>query len=154
MADSNVKKILSVCATVGSKLPNLEIKNGQLIFVRDKHRLAFDYDDKRVFYNQIEELDTEADRISILAPVSGCYYFVIETAVLWIYKNDWIQITTPPEEVVCIGTKLPELGSIKTLYVNKQEKEISVWNQETSEYITVSNYSDSINDTEIDSLFK
>ena len=82
MAD-NTYPILSVCATVRSKLSDLVIKNGQMIFVQDKHKIALDYNGKRVFYNQIEELATEQERTSLLAPVSGFYYFVIDTAVLW-----------------------------------------------------------------------
>lgn len=154
MADVvTTKTVLSVCATVASKLPDLAIKNGNLIFVQDKHRIAFDFNDKRVFYNQIEELATEADRKAILAPVAGYYYFVIETAVLWTYQNGWVQLTTQPEEIVFIGTEMPELGSAKTLYVNKANKEILVWDNETNKYITVSNYSDTISESEIDSLF-
>lgn len=93
MADSITYPILSVCTTVGSRLPSLAIKNGQLIFVRDKHKIAFDYDGKRDIYNTITELETESERTALLAPVTGMYYFVIETATLWTYQNGWIQIT-------------------------------------------------------------
>ena len=155
MTDLNSKApILSVCATVASKLSDLSIKNGNLIFVQDKHRVALDFNDKRVFYNQIEELGTEAERQSILAPVSGLYYFVIDTAVLWTYQGGWIQITTPPEDVVFIGTDMPELGRKKTLYVNKTEREIMVWDDETNAYVVVSDQTKSISESEIDSLFK
>ena len=64
MADTNLKSILSVCATVGSKLSDLTIVDGQLVFVQDRHRIALDFNGKRVFYNQIEEIATEADRKS------------------------------------------------------------------------------------------
>lgn len=155
MADLTTKPILSVCATVGSKLPSLVIKDGQLIFIPDKHKIALDFGGKRTFYNQIEELATEQDRISILAPVTGCYYFVIKTAVLWTYQNGWVQITTPPEQVVFIGATLPELGSEKTLYVNREEKTISVWNTETQSYDVVANKTEYefASEEDIDSLF-
>lgn len=85
--------ILSIAATTGSNLPNVPVKNGQMIFVHDKHKLAFDLDDKRVIYKEIIELATEASRTSLLAPISGCYYFVVETALLWAYRDgEWIQI--------------------------------------------------------------
>ena len=77
MADLTTTTVLSVCATVGSKLSDLTIKDGQLIFVRDKHKIALDFGGKRTFYNQIEELATEGARTSMLAPVTGLYYFVI-----------------------------------------------------------------------------
>lgn len=154
MADtSTTKTILSVCATVASRLRDLEIKNGNLIFVQDKHKIALDYGGKRVFYNQIEELATEAERVAILAPVTGSYYFVIDTAVLWTYQNGWVQMTTPPEEIVFIGTEMPELGSVKTLYVDKLNKAISVWDADTNQYIIVADTKEAVSESDIDSLF-
>lgn len=99
MADSNTMPILSVLTTVKSKLSDLAMKDGQLIFVRDKQEIALDYDGNRKIYKQIEELATESDRTSILAPVTGRYYFVVETSVLWTYQDGWVQITTPPKDV-------------------------------------------------------
>ena len=45
--------IMSLIATSSARIRQLPIKNGQLVFVKDLGRIAFDYDDKRVFYNQI-----------------------------------------------------------------------------------------------------
>lgn len=137
MADSTTQTVLSVCATVGSKLPDLVIKDGQLTFVHDKHKIALDFGGKRTFYNQIEELATEAARTSMLAPVAGLFYFVIETAVLWTYRDEWVQITTPPKEVVFFGTELPSLGTTKTLYVDTASKEISVWDEDNQTYTVI-----------------
>ena len=154
MADLTTTPVLSVCATVGSKLPDLVIKDGQLIFVRDKHKIALDFGGKRTFYNQIEELATEAARTSLLAPVAGLFYFVIETAVLWTYRDGWVQITTPPKEVVFFGTELPELGVTKTLYVDTSRKEISVWDEDTASYIVVADKTKELTAEDIDALFK
>lgn len=155
MTDTTTYPILSVCATVGSRLSELTIKNGQLIFVQDKHRIALDYGDKRVFYNQIIELETEQARKSLLAPVTGSYYFVIDTAVFWSYqKSGWIQITTPPQEIVFIGTELPELGSAKTLYVDKVNKEISIWDEVTSQYVVVANNTVEMTVEDVDAIFQ
>lgn len=96
MADLITKSVLSVYATVESNLANLAVKDGQLIFVQDKHKIALDFGGKRTIYNQIQELATEGSRISMLAPLSGAYYFVLETSVLWTYRNGWVQITTSP----------------------------------------------------------
>lgn len=153
MADTTTKAILSACATVGSKLSDLAIKNGQLVFVQDKHRIALDFNDKRVFYNQIEELSTETERASMLAPVNGIYYFVIDSAVLWTYQNRWIQITTPPEDVVFIGVELPVMGSNKTLYVDMTGG-ISVWDDTTQEYTVVADKCGSISTADITALFE
>lgn len=143
--------ILSVCATVGSRLSELVIKDGQLIFVQDRSRIALDYNGKRVFYNQIEELSTEQERLSLLAPITGKYYFIIETAVLWTYQSGWVQITTAPEDIVFIGTEMPELGQQKTLYVDKLSKEISVWDDD--EYVVVADKTNEITNEDIEGLF-
>lgn len=141
-----------VIATTSSRIKDLVIKNGQLIFIQDLCRIAFDFNGKRVFYNQITEVETEYERSSLSDP-SG-YYFVIETAVLWLYKDGWIQITGSPEEILFIGTELPELGQAKKLYVSKTEKEISIWDDETNGYIIVSDYTNDITDEDIENLFK
>lgn len=99
MADSASSSVLSTIATVNSKLSDLEVKNGQLIFVQDKNTIALDFGGKRRFYKQIEELSTEDSRASLLAPVTGQYYFVVETGVIWTYQNGWVQITTTPSDV-------------------------------------------------------
>jgi hypothetical protein len=47
----------------------------------------------------IEELPTDGARLALLAPVTGAYYFVVETGVLWAYQDDWIRLTTSPEAI-------------------------------------------------------
>lgn len=140
MAETVNTAPFSVIATTSEKLSSLVIKNGQLIFIQDKHRIAFDFKDKRTFYNQITELDTDYERGTLSSPSNG-YYFVIETAVLWFYNDGWVQITQHPDNVVFIGAELPELGnaSEKMLYVNKARKEISVYDKDNNSYLVVAN---------------
>lgn len=153
MAENMLKNVLSVCATRSDRLPELPIKNGQLIFIQDKCRIAFDYGDKRKFYNQIELLEADYERVNLEDPINGHFYFIVDTAVLWFYQNDWVQLTTAPEEIIFIGTEMPELGVEKTLYVDKDKKEISVWDD--GEYIVVSDKTNvgSISESDIDLLF-
>lgn len=157
MADTilNTSPILSVCATTGERVRELTIKDGQLVFVQDKHRIALDFNGKRKFYNQIEELNTELERTSLLAPISGMYYFVIETAVLWTYQGKWIQITSKPEEIVFIGTVMPELGKAQTIYVDTTNgsENISVWDESSSGYTIVADKTQEVTDEDIESLF-
>lgn len=151
MADTViVKPIMSLIATTSPKVKDLVIKNGQLIFIQDLGRIAFDFKGKRVFYNQIVELNTEAERQLLETPLAG-YYFIIETATLWHYLNGWTQITEKPKDIVFVGVELPELGQEKTIYVNKEAKEISVWDD--GEYITVSNYTGEASADDIENLF-
>lgn len=153
MTDNKTKTILSFCATVSDKVKDLVIKDGQLIFIHDEGRLALDYKGKRTFYNQIIELEAEAERRTLSEPINGKYYFVIETAVFWRYFNGWQQLTTAPEDIIFIGTEMPELGQPKTLYVDKENREISVWDEEQTDYLKVSNYTGTISVDEISALF-
>lgn len=152
MAETATKSVLSVCATVSSRVKDLVIKDGQLIFIQDSNKVAFDFGGKRRFYNSIITLDSEYER-TVYEAVNGQYFFIIETAVLWTYNDGWIPITTPPDEVVFIGTELPALGQAKTLYVNKEEKEIAVWDEGSSDYLVVSDKTISISEEEISLLF-
>lgn len=99
MADLTANPVLSAITTSNSRLSELPVKDGQLIFVQDKSMIAFDYGGKRVPYRQIEEISTESARTSMLAPVNGHYYFVVETGVMWTYRNGWVQITSTPSEI-------------------------------------------------------
>lgn len=154
MADESLKAVMSVVVTTASKLTDLAIKNGQLIFINDNKRIALDFNDKRVFYNQIVVLQTESERTGLLAPIQELFYFVVETAILWTYQTTgWIQVTKNPSEIVYIGDDLPEVGITKNIYINKAEKNISIWDEETSGYIKVSDCADPIDTEEITSLF-
>lgn len=143
---------LKVIATSSSKIRDLVIKNGQLIFIQDLKRIAFDFNDKRVFYNQIVELNTESDRLALENPLNG-YYFVIGSACLYHYKDGWTQITGKPQEVLFVGVELPELGQEGKLYVDSDDGEISIWDDETGKYIIVSNYTEEISEQDIEGLF-
>lgn len=149
---SGVSNGLKVIATSSSKIRDLIIRDNQLIFIRDLGRIAFDSKGKRVFYNQIVELETEAERLALVNPING-YYFVIGSACLYFYKNGWVQITERPQEILFVGVELPELGQEGKLYIDTDDREISVWDEETDAYITVSNYTAEVTDADIDSLF-
>lgn len=153
MADT-LNPILSVISTTASRLPDLAIKDGQLIFVKDSQKVALDIGSKRTFYNQITILQTESERQSLLAPISGLFYFVMENAVLWLYNQSWIQITTPPENIVFIGEELPELGSKEVAYINTADKCISVWDDLQQKYMVVADKTEPITDEDILKLFE
>jgi hypothetical protein len=152
MADTVTKNVLSLIATNSSKLRDVVIKNGQLIFIKDLGRIALDFNNTRTFYNQIVELNTEGERLGLKSPLNG-YYFVIDEACLWFYNGEWVQITHKPEEVVFIGVELPQLGQKNKLYVDVDDKEISVWDEDSNKYITVSNYTQEASKEDIENLF-
>lgn len=147
--------IMSLVATNSPRIRELPIKDGQLIFIQDLGRIAFDFKGNRVFYNQIVELETEAERLMLDDPLDG-YYFIIGTGCLWFYKDGWTQITEKPEEVVHIDVELPQLGQAKenVLYVNKTEKEIAVFDSASNNYVVVSDYTNECTDEDVENLFK
>lgn len=155
MADkTTTKSIMSLIATSSSRIRDLVIKDGQLIFIQDLGRIAFDFKGKRVFYNQIAELNTEAERLALDSPLDG-YYFVIDSACLWFYKNGWNQITEKPKEIIFIGVELPELGQENKIYVTTEDgKEcISVWDDDSEKYKVVANRTYSMTSEEVIALF-
>lgn len=154
MADA--KSILNlVVADKKSKLSDFAIGHQQIIFLQDKRLIALDYNGKRTFYNQVEILATDSEREELIDPSQGLFYFVVGTARLWFYDTDWIPVTTPPQEIVCIGTELPELGSENTLYVNKAsgKESISVWDKESQSYKYIAGKAKAISSSKIDELF-
>ena len=154
MADTTTKSVLSLVATSSSRIRELPIKDGNLIFVQDIGRIAFDFKGKRVFYNQIVELNTEADRLALEDPLDG-YYFVLGSGILWLRKGDWIQITERPKEIVQIGIELPQIGQEGKLYVTTKEGEenISVYDENSSKYVVVADKTQSMTVDEVIALF-
>ena len=152
MADTFSKNVMSLIATNSSRVRDLVIKNGQLIFIQDLGRIALDFNGIRTFYNQIVELNTEEERLALESPLNG-YYFVVDEACLWFYNGEWVQITHKPEEVIFIGVELPQLGQKNKLYVDIDDQEISVWNEETKQYVVVSNYTKDATEDDIEDLF-
>ena len=148
------KHILSVIGTTAKRLSDLPIKNGQLIFLQDRQRIALDFNDKRIFYNEITLLQTDEQRIHLKEPIPGSFYFVISTAVLWSYETDWTQITTPTDDILFIGDSLPELGQNRKLFVNTQQKNISVWDSNSNQYVVVADKTNTVTTDDIDNLFR
>lgn len=158
MADTtSTRSVLKLVATTSSKIRDLTISDGQLCFLYDIGRIAFDYKGTRVFYNQIVELETEVDRQSLESPLDG-YYFIIDEACLWAYKDGWIQITEKPKEIVFAGdaSLFPKLGQANKIYANTTEgsENISVWNEELGTYVVVADKTQEVTDADILKLFE
>jgi len=148
------KQMMSIIATTSERISDLVIKNGQLIFIHDMGRIALDYNNKRTFYNQVIELETEQDRLTI-EPNNGKYYFVIETGIFWRYFNEWKPLTHNSEDVVFIGNELPALGKKNTLYADTTDGSecISVWDEEKQCYKVVADKTQCIPVEDVIALF-
>lgn len=131
----------------------VSIADCQMVYSKNDRKIALDFDGTRRFYNQIEILETEAERQALESPTSGVVYFVEGTCVLWYYTTKWNQLTSTPESYLFIGTVYPVVGVEGTLYVNKDSQKISVWDAETSGYLDVANATSSIALEDINKLF-
>ena len=60
------KREFKIVTTTSDKIEALEIKDGQLIFVQDKGRVAFDFNGARVFYDHSDELNDICSKITAL----------------------------------------------------------------------------------------
>ena len=60
------KREFKIVATTSDRVELLENKDGQLIFVQDKGKIAFDFNGNRVFYNNGGELDEIYSKITAL----------------------------------------------------------------------------------------
>lgn len=124
-------------STTASKLSELPIVDGQLIFVKDTHSILLDNDSKRIKYEQITILQEDTERTSILAPITNIFYFVEETNCLWKYKDGWVLIYSPVsaktkttesvEVAIDESGKLwaPEYPTLESLGVNIEEGDVT-----------------------------
>lgn len=120
-------------STVNSKLSQLDIENGQLIFVSDTRNIYLDFNGVRTEYSQVIILAKESDRVNYLSPITA-FYFVKETKIFWRFEGgEWIQLTTPPKETVIFlnYSDLPKVGTKEVLYVT--ESQTYIW--DGSEYV-------------------
>lgn len=60
------KREFKIVATTSDKVEALGVKDGQLVFVQDKGRVAFDFNGTRVFYDHSNELDGVYSKIATL----------------------------------------------------------------------------------------
>lgn len=109
----------SFVVTTSAKLSSLPLKNGQEVYVKDKGKIYYDWDNKRQAYHDIVELATDADRISLESPYTNKLYIVLETFGLWQYKGEsWYPIITEPSVVFVESEGFPTVGSGSKLYVS------------------------------------
>ena len=69
------------------------------------------------------------------------------------YNNTDSRILQGNKQFSCLFLWVPQLGQQGKLYVDTDDREISVWNEDTGEYITVSNYTEEVTEEDIEDLF-
>lgn len=82
---------LKLYSTTSSKLDSLDVVGGQLIVSKDSSCLYIDIDSiGRLKITDWIELETDNNRLAVLAPISGKIYYVEETNSIWKYiKGSW-----------------------------------------------------------------
>ena len=121
--------------TTETKLQDLAIRNGQIIFTSDTKTIYLDMKNRRHSYSTIQSFASDEERISMTAPAEG-YYFVESTNVLWRYKKTWLQITPSNlNPVLFFGnrTELPLAGVENTLYCT--DSAIYTWKQSSYQMV-------------------
>lgn len=109
----------SFVVTTSDKLSSLGVKNGQEVYVKDKGKIYYDWDNKRKAYHDVIELATNADRLSLEDPYTNKLYIVMENCTLWQYDGtSWHSLITEPS-VIFVGSEgFPTIGNGSVLYVS------------------------------------
>lgn len=126
--------------TTSSRLDQIAITDGQIIFLSDENQICLDMRGKRLTYKAIKTFNTDAQRLNSI-PIEKTFYFVFETNVMWQYFNgEWKQITasdlTPilfyPKE-----TNFPNTGKENRLYYT--DTGIYNWKESDQDYNLIAN---------------
>lgn len=123
--------------TTASKLGDLGIVNGQIIFTSDTKTIYLDMKGHRNSYSTIQVFATDEERLKELAPIEG-YYFVEDTNVLWRYKTAWRQITPSNLEPIVFfdnENQFPVVGNGSLLYCTDG----AIYNWKQSSYNMIAN---------------
>ena len=127
--------------TTASKLNELPVSDGQIIYAPDDNTICLDMRSQRFTYKTIRTFNTDAERL-MAASASAGFYYVEETNIIWrkTLNGAWRQITPSNlEPVFCGGSTdaFPQTGMEGVLYYTKEG--IYGWDSETNKYILIAN---------------
>lgn len=146
--------IVNLYITKPKYLSQIPVQDGNIIFLEQSGQVCLDYNNDRYTYETIHTFQKDVERIAYTAVLPG-YYFVVETGCLWYFDSTtWTRITQAPEDVISfVEIDLPETGKSEVLYVSKKKQNISVWDVDNNEYLTVSDYTKTVTAEDIANLF-
>ena len=123
--------------TSASKVSEIEISKGNLIFVEDERTIYLDNDNERVAYQQIMYLQNDEQRVAMTSNLVTGFYFVLSTNILWRLDSNkhWIQITETPEQLIVYGTleTFERPGRRGLLYMTDQK--LYHWDPDSASYV-------------------
>ena len=128
-----------ICTT-SSKLNDIPIEVGNLIFAEDTRQIALDGVYGRVFYEQIMCIPQESMRIAMTPNLVPGFYFVLDTNVLWRLDNEiWKQISGNVSEMVIYGTldDFPRPGVVGKIYAT--DNHLYHWDANSETYVDYCN---------------
>lgn len=103
-----------------SKMSEVPITPGQVLYIEDTHSIYFDNkDEQRVSFALVVDLQTDLQRTSLGHPINAIY-FVQETGILWKYTDKWIQLTGEADQQIVFANydDFPEIGMSRRIYVD------------------------------------
>lgn len=131
--------IVTFYQTVDNRLSDIEVKDGQIIFVSDTKKIYLDLHGIRLSYSILDTLEKDEDRFGISNTSEG-FYYIEETNTIWKYKSDnWIQITPNELEPLFFGEQndFPIKGKPGVLYISTNA--IYQWNTSLNIYVLIAN---------------
>lgn len=132
--------VVKLYRTKSERLPQLPVRNGNIIFVSDTRQICLDADGLRIPYDPIKIFDTEKERAEYEEPVTG-FYFVSDTNVLWRYADKaWMQLTPSNLTPIVYGkivSDFPQEGQSDILYV--ADEAIYRWDDAAKQYTIAAN---------------
>lgn len=132
--------VVKLYRTKSERLPQLPVRNGNIIFVSDTRQICLDADGLRIPYDPIKIFDTEKERAECEKPVTG-FYFVSDTNVLWRYADKaWMQLTPSNLTPIVYGkivSDFPQEGQSDILYV--ADEAIYRWDDAAKQYTIAAN---------------
>lgn len=116
---------LKLYHTTNSKLQSLPIVGGQLIVSRDDKTLRIDIDDVgRIEITDFIDIETDAQRLAVLAPLPNKYYYVANTNSVWRFvSGEWKKINNNTTYTLSSGSIN---GTIKLVGSDGIEIEVAV----------------------------
>lgn len=131
--------VIKLYHTTDARLKELKVANGNMVFVKDTHRVYLDLNDIRTCYDGVQIFPTEAERVSA-GVLSDGFCYVEDTNVLWRCKDgSWTQLTPDNLSPTFFGTyaDFPKHGRQNVLYID--DDALYKWDETSSSYLMVAN---------------
>lgn len=140
LQSSNIPQTTVV--TTSANFSDLPIVNGQVIYVKDTMQKYFDWDNNRLSFNEINNIQNSQKSAILQEGASnvGKIYYVTDTGEMCTISSDgteWITINSKPS-VVFVDVNLldfPETGRRDAIYVNGSH--LYRWDTEQSAYLEI-----------------